>query len=675
MTQSTADSAAAIQVSRFVEGVSLARATISSTGLTVLAFALTQLLLVGVEGSIVVPLAALVALLPAVAISALVVLGTYAYGNAGRRHGPELASFALAAVVGATVIVSGVCLSNVLLVDFPTAPRTVAGCAASCALGMLTFAGCRRWSRRARIRTALERRWREVLLTTAAFVGIGGLIGDACCFPYSFPRTHTATILLALVSLVCAARIACGAPLPGTRARAPFRLLGTTSCLAAIAGGLIAMRATPVDSFMRVPSAGRTLLVATRGLLDRDGDGYTALFGGGDCDDDDATTFPRSRAGRDCLAIARVAPAQTTEHVPSTGRYGEVPTGDSPRVLVLVTIDAFRCGLGGDERAELVDSCPSLTELGREGRLQPHAHARASHTVASLAAIMAFRGDGELVPLPAALKRRGYRTAAIATHRALLRDPTLRASFDDPDDSLVPISQEAGATTAEEVTTRALAKLQTAARSGEPTFLWVHYYDPHDPYVRVPGSRWVASRLDAYVEEVKRTDRAIGRLASSLKELFAEGELAMFVTADHGEEFSEHGGTTHGRTLYEEVVRVPFLSWRTGSDPHRGLPADLPAGGIDMAPYVMSVVTGASFEPSESILMEASPVNDAQVGVVRGSTKYILHYQLGYEELFDLSSDPAEHDDLSAKDVEQTASMRKLLGEHLHLERQHPRTL
>ena len=675
MTQSTADTAAPVHVSRFGAGLTLARATIASAGLTVLAFVLTQAFLVGVDGSAALLLAAPVAFVPSLGIGALISIGARAYGNTGRRHGPAMASFVLAAVVGSTVLAVGVCLSNVLLVDFPTEPRTLAGCAASCVLGLLAFAGCRRWSRGPRIRAAFERRWREALVTTAVLVGVAVLIGDAVCFPFSFPSAHTAAILLALVGFACAARIVCGAPLFGTRVRALFRLVGAASCVFALAGGLVATRRGTFDGLMRVPSAGRTLLVAMRGLLDRDGDGYSALLGGGDCDDDDSTAFPRSKVGRDCLDLAPVATSPTTEHLPSVGRYDEVATGDAPRMLVLVTIDAFRCGFGRYERAELVDPCPSLTELGREGLLQTHAHARAPHTVASLAAIMAFRGDGELVTLPAALKRRGYRTAAIATHRALLRDPALRASFDDPDDSLVPISQEAGATTAEEVTTRALAKLQTAAHSGEPTFLWVHYYDTHDPYVRVPGSRWVTSRLDAYVEEVKRTDRAIGRLTSSLKELFTEGELAMFVTADHGEEFSEHGGTTHGRTLHEEVVRVPFLSWRTGSDPQKGLPADLPAGGIDMAPYVMSVVTGASFEPSESVLMEANPVNDAQVGVVRGSTKYILHYQLGYEELFDLSSDPAKHDDLSAKDVEQTASMRKVLGEHLHLERQHPRTL
>lgn len=656
-------------------GGTLARATLSSAGLTVLAFALTQLLLVGFDDSVVVLLAALVAMVPAVCVSALVVAGARAYGTTARRHGPALASLVLAAVVGATVFGVGVCLSNVLLVDFPTDPRTLAGCAASCLLGLLAFAGCRRWSRRARVRPAFERRWKEVLLTAAVFVGVTSLIGDAVSFTNTLAWAHATAIVLALAGFACAALIVCSVPLFGVRAHALFRWLGAASFLIAIAGGLLATRGATVDGFLRVPSAGRTLLVAMRGLLDHDGDGYSAVLGGLDCDDDDATAFPRSKVGRDCLEVTPASPSQTTDHVSSAGRYAETPTSDAPRMIVLVTIDAFRCGFGREERSELVAACPSLTELGREGLLQTHAHARAPHTLGSLSAMMAFRGDGELAPLPAALKRRGYRTAAIATHQALLRDPRLRASFDDPDDSLAPISQEAGATTAEEVTTRALAKLETAARTGESTFLWAHYYDTHDPYVRVPGSRWVTSRLDAYVEEVRRTDRAIGRLASSLKELFAEGELAMFVTADHGEEFSEHGGATHGRTLHEEVVRIPFLSWRSGSDPHRGLPGDLPTGGIDIAPYVMSVVTGATFEPSESILMEATPVKDAQVGVVRGSTKYILHYQLGYEELFDLSSDPLEHDDLSAKDVERTASMRKLLGEHLHLERHHPRTL
>jgi Sulfatase len=523
------------------------------------------------------------------------------------------------------------------------------------------------------LREALQQRWTEVLLATSIVVGLGATVIDACCFPHSFQWAHLAAILIALVAYAFAGLIACETRLLGERVRARLRVLGVVSLLVVCQVGSAA-RHSGLKPLMKTPSAGRTFLISVRGLLDRDGDGFSPWLGGGDCDDHDPRAYPLSTVGRDCFDVVpdTVAPAEVDA---SPTRIADVTAEAAPKVMILITIDAFRCGFGRGERAELRDLCPHLTGIGREGWLQDRVLARAPHTLGSLSTIFAYRDDDGLTPLPGALRRRGYRTKAITTHLSLLRIPRLRGSFDDIDESLAPSAQQGHTTTSEDMTTKVIETVREAARSRQPLFVWAHYFDTHGPFVQEPGSHWAGPRLGAYAEEVRRTDRAIGRLVSSLKELVPNDDLALFVTADHGEEFGEHGGQDHGRTLYEEVVRVPFLAWRTGTNPRWGLPSSLPAGSVDMAPYVMSVVTHMPFSPTQALLMAATPPNDAQIGVVYGDLKYINHPQLGFEELFDLRNDPLEKRDLIAVDAESRATLRRILGELLRREQLAPTTL
>jgi arylsulfatase A-like enzyme len=96
-----------------------------------------------------------------------------------------------------------------------------------------------------------------------------------------------------------------------------------------------------------------------------------------------------------------------------------------------------------------------------------------------------------------------------------------------------------------------------------PYFLYVHYMDPHAPYLaRQP---WYVPGADELQEQKARYDSEIRFVDERLRELFAElswdENTILVITADHGEEFLEHGQTGHGKTLYNEVLRVPLLFW------------------------------------------------------------------------------------------------------------------
>jgi arylsulfatase A-like enzyme len=107
-----------------------------------------------------------------------------------------------------------------------------------------------------------------------------------------------------------------------------------------------------------------------------------------------------------------------------------------------------------------------------------------------------------------------------------------------------------------------------------PFFFFVHFMDPHDPYMLHPlENKRGYARLawgelseeqlgpvhQAYNREIEYTDSHLGRLFAHLKDQGLYDELAIILTADHGEEFLEHGGWWHGRTLYDEQLRVPLI--------------------------------------------------------------------------------------------------------------------
>ena len=110
-------------------------------------------------------------------------------------------------------------------------------------------------------------------------------------------------------------------------------------------------------------------------------------------------------------------------------------------------------------------------------------------------------------------------------------------------------------------------------------FLFLHYMDPHDPYFEHPYDGYGIARVSnqhpdparaaemqrLYEGEIAYLDGNFGKLLAKLEALGLYDDTVIALTADHGEEFHEHGGFWHGLTLYDEQIHVPLLvKWPKG---------------------------------------------------------------------------------------------------------------
>lgn len=290
--------------------------------------------------------------------------------------------------------------------------------------------------------------------------------------------------------------------------------------------------------------------------------------------------------------------------------------GDHRPNLVLITIDALRSDYVGSY-AGSPSLTPNLDAFAREATRYSSAYASSPWTLTSLGALFT-----SLPPSECGLKVPGERPGT--WHTAFAKLPEDRALLSER-------LQRAGYVTAADVTNVFLepywgwargfdyfrneggadgdradcAHAQTLAEHAvawsrlnwrQPFFLWVHYLDPHCPYLspdtpaevraRYPPD-WVARRdrwyyginsappetkalyrrfcREMYAEEVRYADRWVGELLRGLKALGTYDDSLIVITADHGEELFDHGGLDHGHSMHEEVVSVPLLvKWPGG---------------------------------------------------------------------------------------------------------------
>ncbi|HEX5811393.1 MAG TPA: sulfatase, partial [Pseudonocardia sp.] len=412
-----------------------------------------------------------------------------------------------------------------------------------------------------------------------------------------------------------------------------------------------------------------------------------------------------------------------------------------PPNVVVVTVESLRTdhvgAYGGHSPPKPdVPVTPNLDAFAREAVVYDDAQAVTSWTLTSHASLFTGlyptahqtirprdRLDDSYVTFAEVLRDRGYQTAGIASGPYLRRAHNLNQGFELYDDDVAALSvADSHADVTNPRVEAALERFLGEQRDPKrPFLLFVYLWDPHydylppPPYDRMfvgpecepfdvhdyetrddiaagmPAGR-IAYVLSQYDGEIRTTDELLGRFFASLERRGLWDDTAVLVTADHGEEFFDHGEKGHKKNLYAETVHVPLLVKYPRGTPH-GRDGRL-VSHVDVFPTVLALA-GAPVPdglPGRSLLeppaagdrvvlyelLEAwyslapgGPVAHGNVwsGVRRGTQKLAWKKADGSDasmrQLFDVARDPTEQHDLAAGDPAAADALAQLFTEQI----------
>jgi arylsulfatase A-like enzyme len=495
------------------------------------------------------------------------------------------------------------------------------------------------------VRVAAGRRALAALALVAAAAGCHA--ADRLLLPRLYPWFHTTLSLLFLVTLVGAVRLALGPP-------------GRRSPLLPAVGSLVAAAA-----------AAALFAFSLKGLVQSQFVRYAA----------------HERTRLTALVLARLPLPRARPFVSGTDHRGpqayEEPLPEGPHRpnadIVLITIDALRSdhvGAYGYPRA----TTPHIDALARRGVRFVRTYSQAPHTSFSVASMLTGKyyptiarlspGDPH-DPVAEVLRRYGWKTAAFYPPAVFFVDAHKLKAYEETNFSFEYVKFEFLDAF------KRLGQIESFFATEKPgkTFLWLHLFEPHEPYDERPGFDFGKRDIDRYDSEIAYADAAVGKLLAYIR-AYRPGAVVI-LTADHGEEFDEHNGRYHGSTLFEEQIRVPLIIAVPGVPPHV---VEGPVELIDLTPTILGLLDipiparmrgtdlgpWLATPPAPNVRLPPAFAEVAEKRmVVRGTDKLICELNWGYCSFYDLLLDPREQKNLAEEQPERAAALKHLLDDWL----------
>ena len=388
------------------------------------------------------------------------------------------------------------------------------------------------------------------------------------------------------------------------------------------------------------------------------------------------------------------------------------PKGPNVLFLVIDTLRADHLGCYGHNR----DTSPYIDDLAEHSTMFEHAISSAPWTAPSISsmftaqypAVLGFKDENltvklrhYFVTLAEVFRENNYKTKGLISHTLLSSRLGFAQGFDSYD--------EKNAKGHGHISSNSLLKKATAflkANKDKKFFLFVHFFDPHYDYILheefnfYPGYkgplqssepvkrlRRIARELEEsdieyikalYDSEIRFTDLHIGNLIEQLKTLKLFDDTLIVLTADHGEEFLERGDywIGHTRKLYQEQIHVPLII---------KLPQETEGKTIEEYVEVMNLMPtlvnyiglkfSAEYEHEEIIfplITEHSGSNRPIISetqrngvklqsVILDDWKYIYNLNTYSQELYKLTNDPGESENLASLNQERLQKMEMTL--------------
>jgi arylsulfatase A-like enzyme len=391
-----------------------------------------------------------------------------------------------------------------------------------------------------------------------------------------------------------------------------------------------------------------------------------------------------------------------------------------PRNVVFILVDTLRAdhlGAWGYSRP----TSPNVDALARESLRFDSARSQASCTFPSANSILTSRYPSAFLGQPAEhelgipdnipsiaeiLKQRGFRTAAVSASPVVRNTPgrfNPGAGFGRGFDSF---HEDCVWKSAACVNRAALPLLES--QDERPFFLYLHYLDPHGPYAPPKNHRrrWALGKpdkkfirdgnpnpigdmlykgapdpgatpadiqylIDLYDEEIAFFDSQFADLMKALRKSGRLDDTILVFTADHGEEFLEHGHIKHCRTLFDSSIRIPMILHIPGAEAKT---LKQPVQNLDLLPTILDYLgvetkglkfEGESLRPAIEGTGELDPRQYGMQGTLRsaadGRHKLIHDLGNGSFELYDLQADPKEKTDRLRQDRRAFHGLRELL--------------
>ena len=396
-----------------------------------------------------------------------------------------------------------------------------------------------------------------------------------------------------------------------------------------------------------------------------------------------------------------------------------VSAGQTPPNVIIISVDTLRAdrlGCYGYPR----NTSPNLDQLAEDGTVYSQCYTLIPLTGPSFSTMLTSLPEykhgakrnglsiyNHIETLPMFLKRRDYYCGGLISNWPLRKKLSdLHKGFDDFHEIFTKkrwlgIMQPEGK--APDVTNAAIQWL--GKNRSKRFFLWVHYSEPHAPYLKHKGfefgKKHVDSRFyptgmqkrksDHYDSEVGFTDHHIGVLIDKLKEWELYNDSLIIFNSDHGESLGEHNYVGHGRRVYNSMMHVPLIVKRPGN--RRELKKDSRNCTLmDIAPTILASTGGdiPSHMEGKNLTENQDPlyprifmetykgavkgqrnikfqlkVKPLSYAVVQGSAKLIYTPKSRKYEAYNLARDPFEHINLYYKSKNNFVELQDSLKRHM----------
>lgn len=408
----------------------------------------------------------------------------------------------------------------------------------------------------------------------------------------------------------------------------------------------------------------------------------------------------------------------------SSDLHADVQTADSN--IVLITIDTLRAdhlSCYGYERI----TTPHIDGIAAQGIIFKNVVAPSSWTAPSMASLFTstypinhgvvhgikFRKEkkeilsDELVTLPEILQKKGYTTFGVSSNHHLTEELGFARGFD--------YFEYQGWKNAELVN-RIVCSWEDTLRQSEKYFLWIHYNDPHIPYVG--RSPWIESyaaqspdqalrasrkskshlRLNEFIPTLKEDPQSLSDLVALydseisyvdfhigelMKKLELDKDTLIIITSDHGEEFLDHGQLGHGKNLHRETVNIPLIIKQPYSSNKETVESYVKL--IDIMPTILDLINvnfpeqtlGKSVWERNGFLLwlrkivSGKDTSDfsfieldrqfSMKSIMTPQWKYIYNYEDETEQLYNIAADLLEVDNLVDKEEKQRDWLKEQL--------------